>query len=132
VRVNERETVAAFQVLERHSFQQRRLSGAGLPYNVDVRKAVFGFDAEDAPIVSKIDTSKVNGMRNFGASRPKGGYVKKMPPWPGLRNGGELARSAHRPPFGPPVVPEAAHTSRLASRETGKSLLFTELGEILV
>jgi hypothetical protein len=59
VRVNEGEAIAAPQVFERHSFNQRRLAGTGLPNDVDVRKAVFGFDAEDATIVAKIDPTNV-------------------------------------------------------------------------
>src|SRR5262249_25195269 len=38
---------------------------------------------------------------------------------------GKIARSTPRPPFGSPVVRVAAGSSRLASREARKSLLFT-------
>jgi hypothetical protein len=33
---------------------------------------------------------------------------------------GKMARSAPRPPFGPPIVPAAARTSRLSCRKAGK------------
>ena len=42
---------------------------------------------------------------------------------------GKIARSTPRPPFGPPVVRVAARSSRLASREARKSLLFTPVRE---
>jgi hypothetical protein len=42
---------------------------------------------------------------------------------------GEMARSGPRPPFGPPVVRVAARSSRPASREARKSLLFTPVRE---
>jgi hypothetical protein len=42
---------------------------------------------------------------------------------------GKIARSIPRPPFGPPVVRVAARSSRLASREARKSLLFTPVRE---
>jgi hypothetical protein len=41
----------------------------------------------------------------------------------------KIARSSPRPPFGPPVVRVAARSSRLASREARKSLLFTPVRE---
>jgi hypothetical protein len=40
---------------------ERGLAGTRLPNNVDVRKAVFGFDAEDTTIVAKVHASEVNG-----------------------------------------------------------------------
>src|SRR5262245_23022098 len=42
---------------------------------------------------------------------------------------GKITRSTPRPPFGPPVVRVAAGSSRLASREARKSLLFTPVRE---
>src|SRR5262245_26724582 len=42
---------------------------------------------------------------------------------------GKIARSTFRPPFGPPVVWVAARSSRLASRQARKSLLFTPVRE---
>ena len=42
---------------------------------------------------------------------------------------GKMARSAPRPPFGPPVVLGAVRTSRLAYREGGKALIFTPVRE---
>ena len=42
---------------------------------------------------------------------------------------GKIARSTPRPPFGPPVVRVAARSSRLASREAKKSLLFAPVRE---
>src|SRR5262249_11137605 len=42
---------------------------------------------------------------------------------------GKIARSTPRPPFAPPVVRVAARSSRLASREARKSLLFTPVRE---
>jgi hypothetical protein len=51
--------ITALQVLERHRLDQRRFPGAGLPGDVEVRKAVFVFDAERALIISKIDPPNV-------------------------------------------------------------------------
>jgi hypothetical protein len=42
---------------------------------------------------------------------------------------GKITRSTPRPPFGPPVVRVAAGSSRLASKEARKSLLFTPVRE---
>ena len=58
--INEGEAITALQVLERHSLDERRLAGTGLPNDVDMQKAIFVFDAEDAIIIAKIDTSKMN------------------------------------------------------------------------
>src|ERR1700681_4031300 len=63
VRINEGKAIPAFQVLKRHSFDQRRLAGPGLPNDVDMQKAIFVFDAKDSIIVAKIDAGKVNGTR---------------------------------------------------------------------
>jgi hypothetical protein len=62
MRVDEGEAITALQILERHRLDQRRLAGAGLANYVDMQKAVFAFDAEDAAIVAKIDAGKVKGM----------------------------------------------------------------------
>jgi hypothetical protein len=51
--------------LERHRFDQCRLSSAGLPDNVDVRKAVFVFYAEQALVIAKIDSANVHYMSVF-------------------------------------------------------------------
>jgi hypothetical protein len=40
------------QILKRHRLDQSRLAGARLPNDVDMQKAVFVFDAEDAAIVA--------------------------------------------------------------------------------
>jgi len=42
---------------------------------------------------------------------------------------GKIARSTPQPRLGPPVVRVAARSSRLASREARKSLLFTPVRE---
>ncbi len=42
---------------------------------------------------------------------------------------GKMARSAPRPPFGPPVVLGPVRTSRLVYREGGKALIFTPVRE---
>src|SRR5215831_12904080 len=44
-------------------------------------------------------------------------------------NDRKISGSTARPPFGPPVVRVAARSSRLASREARKSLLFTPVRE---
>src|SRR5258708_3406942 len=62
VRINEGKAIPAFEVLERHSFDQGRLTSTGLPNNVYMQKAIFVFDAEDAIIVAKIDARNANGM----------------------------------------------------------------------
>ena len=52
VRINEGEAMPALQILKRHRLDQSRLAGARLPNDVDMQKAVFVFDAEDAAIVA--------------------------------------------------------------------------------
>jgi hypothetical protein len=52
----------SFQVLERHSLDQRRLAGTGLSNDVDMQKTVFVFDTEDAIIIAKVDAGKVNSV----------------------------------------------------------------------
>jgi hypothetical protein len=42
------------------SLDQHRFAGACLSNDLDLQKAIFVFNAEDAIIVSKIDTGKVN------------------------------------------------------------------------
>jgi hypothetical protein len=62
VRINEGKAIPALQVLERHSFDQRRLASPGLPNDIDMQKAIFVFDAEDAIVVTEIDAGKASGM----------------------------------------------------------------------
>ena len=54
MRVDEGEAITALQVFERHSLDQCRLSGTGLPDDVVMQKAVFFFYAEDASVITKI------------------------------------------------------------------------------
>jgi hypothetical protein len=46
-----------------HRLKQCRFTGARLSDYVDVRKAIFVFDAEDPVIVPKIDASKLNSVK---------------------------------------------------------------------
>ena len=55
---DQREAIAALQVLERHVFQERRFARAGLADDVDVRKAIFVLDAKHAIVAAKIDAGK--------------------------------------------------------------------------
>ena len=54
--------------LERRSFDWRGLAGSRLPNDVDVRKPVFVFDAEQASIVAKIDTANVYDVTSIHPS----------------------------------------------------------------
>src|SRR3981189_228103 len=62
VRINEGKAIPAFQVLERHRLDQRRLASAGLSNDVDMKKAIFVFDAKDAIVIAKIDAGKASGV----------------------------------------------------------------------
>jgi hypothetical protein len=48
------------QVLERHVLEQGRFAGARLSDDVEVRKAIFMFDAKDAIVVAKIYSANVD------------------------------------------------------------------------
>jgi hypothetical protein len=60
VRINECEAITALEVLERHCFEQCRFASAGFSNDVDMRKAIFVFYAEDAAIIPKVDPCKLN------------------------------------------------------------------------
>jgi hypothetical protein len=54
VRINNREANTVLQVLERHRFNQCRFARTGFADNVNMRKAIFTFDTEDAVVGPKI------------------------------------------------------------------------------
>ena len=59
MRIDEGETITAFQVLKSHRLKKGRFAGPGLPDDVDMRKAILVFDAEQAIIISKISPTYV-------------------------------------------------------------------------
>jgi hypothetical protein len=60
VRIDKGEAIPTLQVLERHRFDQCRLSSTGLSNDVDMGKTILVFYAEDAAVIAKIDPGKVN------------------------------------------------------------------------
>ena len=62
MRVDQREAVAALQVLERHVLQERRFARAGLADDVNMRKPVFVLNAEDPLIAVKIDAGETRDV----------------------------------------------------------------------
>jgi hypothetical protein len=59
MRIDQRETISAFQILERHCFNQRRFARACLSDDVKVGKAVFIFDTDKPCIIAKIHSANV-------------------------------------------------------------------------
>ena len=58
VGVDQRKTVAALQVLERHVFQERRFSRAGLADDVEVQETVFVLNPEHPLVAVKINAGE--------------------------------------------------------------------------
>jgi len=71
-RVDQGETVPALQVLERHVLQESRFYRARLTDDVDMQKAIFVFDPEDALVAPKIDKGETRDIirRHTGPHRP--------------------------------------------------------------
>src|SRR5262249_47905907 len=59
VRIDKGKAISTLQILERHRLQQCRFTSPGLPNYVDVRKAVFVFDAKNAIVVAKINSANL-------------------------------------------------------------------------
>jgi hypothetical protein len=51
--------VTSLQVLQGHGLDQRGFASPSLPYNVEMRKAIFLFDTENTIVTSKIDPPNV-------------------------------------------------------------------------
>src|SRR5262249_32360631 len=80
------------------------------------------------PLHAQWPSSDAGSSRSYGRSRREAfdGYAfKSNRQKECVPNDRKIAGSTARPPFGPPVVRVAARSSRLASREARKSLLFT-------
>ena len=71
MRVDQRKTIAALEVLERHILQERRFTRPGLPDDVDVQQAVFVLNAEDALIAVKIHAGEARDMIPLRAVRAR-------------------------------------------------------------
>ena len=76
--INEGDTTPASDVLEHHRFDERGLSGPGLSYEVDMRKAILVFDAEDPVGATKISTGELGDVGGMHApcSGAAGGGVR--------------------------------------------------------
>ena len=68
MRIDQREAVAALQVLKCHSLDQRRFAGAGLADDVDVRKPILSFYAEQLLTIPKIRSGEIRDIVRLGHS----------------------------------------------------------------
>src|ERR1043166_6588930 len=62
MRIYQRQAVPQLDILQDHCLQQRRFPSDCFPDDMYAGKPVFGLNAENAPVVSKINASKADNV----------------------------------------------------------------------
>jgi hypothetical protein len=78
MRIDQSESVAEFQILQRHSLQKRLFTRPRFADDVHVRKAVFGLDAKGTTGPTKIRSSEVDRFHALDCACARAGRVGRQ------------------------------------------------------